>query len=134
MRSAHFWDFAQRRLVVSWRRFGTTVVGGEILTAVLLKIQVIWDFSPCRLVILPSSSGSTAQDALRSTETSVTLHQSTGLNLHQHLWENVTSHRKRTSRAELLCMTRLLRICEDHCRIHKSLILDLIFIPGIMIY
>ena len=42
MRSALFWDFTQRRLVVSCRRFETTVGGGEILTAVLLKIQVIW--------------------------------------------------------------------------------------------
>jgi hypothetical protein len=31
--------------------------------------------------------------ALRSTETSVTHHQSTGRNLHQHLCENVMSHR-----------------------------------------
>ena len=58
-----FWgDFAQRRLIVSCRRFGTTVGGGEILTAVLVKIQVIWDVSPCRLVNLPASSGPTAQD------------------------------------------------------------------------
>jgi len=49
-------------MVVSCRRFGTTVGGGEILTAVLVKIQVIWDVSPCRLVSLPSSSGPTAQD------------------------------------------------------------------------
>ena len=34
-----------------------------------------------------------AVTALRSTETSVTLHQSTGRNLHQHLCENVMSHR-----------------------------------------
>ena len=55
-------DFTQRRLIVSCRRFGTTVGGGEILTAVLVKIQVIWDVSPCRLVNLPASSGPTAQD------------------------------------------------------------------------
>ncbi len=36
--------------------------GGEILTAVLVKIQVIWDVSPCRMVNLPSSSGPSAQD------------------------------------------------------------------------
>jgi hypothetical protein len=46
MRSALFWDFTQRRLVVSCRRFGTTVGGGAILPAVLVKIQVIWDVSP----------------------------------------------------------------------------------------
>jgi len=58
-----FWgDFTQRRLIVYCRRFGTTVGGGEILTAVLVKIQVIWDVSPCRLVNLPASSGPTAQD------------------------------------------------------------------------
>jgi len=62
MISAHFWDFTQRRLVVSCRRYGTTVGGGEILTAVLVKMQVIWDVSPFRLVNLPSSSGPTVQD------------------------------------------------------------------------
>jgi hypothetical protein len=51
----------QRRLVVSCR-FGTTVGGGEIITAVLVNIQVIWGISPCRLVNLPSSSGPTAPD------------------------------------------------------------------------
>jgi len=57
-----FWGgFTQRRLIVSCRCFGTTVGGGEILTAVLVKIQVIWDVSPC-LVNLPASSGPTAQD------------------------------------------------------------------------
>jgi len=46
MRSALFWDFMQRRLVISYLRFVTTFGGGEILTAVLVKIQVIWDVSP----------------------------------------------------------------------------------------
>jgi hypothetical protein len=36
--------------------------GGEILTAVLVKIQVIWGVSHCRLVNLPSSSGPAAPD------------------------------------------------------------------------
>jgi len=58
---ALFWDFTQRWLVVSCRRFGT-VGGCEILTAVLVKIQVIWDVAPCRLVYLPSSSGPAAKD------------------------------------------------------------------------
>ena len=57
-----FFYFTQRQLIVSCRRFGTTVGGGEILTAVLVKIQVIWDVSPCRLVNLPASSGPTAHD------------------------------------------------------------------------
>jgi hypothetical protein len=34
------WDFTQRRLVVSCRRFGTAVGGGEILTAMLVKIHL----------------------------------------------------------------------------------------------
>ena len=67
-------DFTQRRLVVFCRRFATTVGGYEILTVVLVKIQVIKDISPFRLVKLLSSSGST------------------GHNL-QHLCENVMSHR-----------------------------------------
>jgi hypothetical protein len=56
-----FWDFTQYCLVASCRRFGTTVVGCEILTAVQVKIQVIWDVASCQLVNLPSSSGPTVQ-------------------------------------------------------------------------
>ena len=85
-------DFTQRRLIVSCRRFGTTVGGGEILTAVLVKIQVIWDVSPCRLVNLPASSGPTALDEGITFHRNVR-HQSTGRNLHQHLCGNVMSHR-----------------------------------------
>jgi hypothetical protein len=59
--SALFWDFTQCRLVVSCL-FGTAVGGGEILTAVLVKIQVIWGISHYQLVHLPSSSGPTAPD------------------------------------------------------------------------
>ena len=92
MRSAVFWDFTQHRLVVSCRRFAR-IVGCEILTAMLVKIQVIKDISPFRLAKLPSSSGPTVQGAPRSTETSsATLHQSTGRNV-QHLCENIMSHR-----------------------------------------
>ena len=65
--------------------------GCEIPTAVLVKIHVIKDVLPFRLVRLPSSSGPTVQDALHSTKSSVTLHQSTGRNL-QHLCENVMYH------------------------------------------
>jgi len=61
--------------------------------------------------------------ALHSTETSVTERR-----FHEHLCEKVMSHR-RLCRAELLCVTRLLRIFEDHCRVHKSPILDIFFIP-----
>jgi hypothetical protein len=59
---ALFWAFTQCRLVVSCRCFGTTVGGCEILTAVLVMIQVICDVSPCRLINLPSSSGPTVQE------------------------------------------------------------------------
>jgi hypothetical protein len=62
MRSALFWDVTQRRLLVSCRRFGTTVGGGEILTVVVVEMRVIWDVLPCQLVNLPSSSGPAAQD------------------------------------------------------------------------
>jgi len=48
--------------------------------------------------------------ALHSTETSITLHQPTGRNLHQNLCENVISQNRRPCRTELLCMMRLLRI------------------------
>ena len=44
------------------RRFAKVVGGCEILTAVLVKIQVIKDVSPFRPVKLPSSSGPTVQD------------------------------------------------------------------------
>ena len=89
MWSALFWDFTQRRLVVSCRRFAKTVGGCEILKAVLVKIRDVKDISPFWLVKLPSYSGPTVQDALLSTETSATLHQPTGRNL----CENVTSLR-----------------------------------------
>jgi len=59
---APFWDFTRHRLVVSCRRFGTTVGGCEILTAVLVKIQVAWDISPCRLINLSSFSRPTEHD------------------------------------------------------------------------
>jgi len=61
MRSALYWDFTQRRLVVSCRHFGTEVGSGEILTTVL-KIEVIWDVSLCQLINLPLSLGPTVQD------------------------------------------------------------------------
>ena len=47
---------------ISYRRFRKTVGGCEILTAALVKIQVIWDASSFRLVNSPSSSGLTVQD------------------------------------------------------------------------
>jgi len=66
-----------------------------------------------------SSGPTTKTMALRSTETSVTLH---------HLCENVISYRTKNRAGP-----RLLRICEDHCRIRKSPILDIFFILSIMI-
>jgi hypothetical protein len=61
--------------------------------------------------------------ALHSTEMSVTIQQLTGHNLHQLLCECVMSHRIEDRAGLNYCMTRLLRICEDHCHIHKSPIL-----------
>ena len=51
-----------------------------------------------------------AVTALRSTETSVTLHQSTGRNLHQHLCENVMSHRLGHRAGPSYCVTSLLQM------------------------
>jgi len=62
MRSALFWDCTRRRLVVYCRRFVTKVGSGEILTAVLVKIEAICDILLGQLVNLPSSSGPTVQD------------------------------------------------------------------------
>ena len=130
MRSAVFWDFTQRRLVVFCRRFVTTVGVREIPTAVLVKIQVIWDVAPCWLVNLPSSSGSTVQDEgtafhrnVRNPSVDRAWSASTPV------WERHVSWHRRPCGAELLCMTCLLWICEDHCRIHKSPILDTFYIP-----
>ena len=92
MRSTLFWDFTQHQLVVFLPTFRGNRWWLWNFTAVLVKIQVIKDVTPFRVVKLPSSSGPTVQDALHSTETSVTLHQLTGRNL-QHLCENVMSHR-----------------------------------------
>jgi hypothetical protein len=50
--SSFYWDVTQRVLLVSYRRFGTTGGGGEIITAVLVKIKVMWEVSLCRLVII----------------------------------------------------------------------------------
>ena len=41
--------------------YAVSIGGCEILTAALVKVQVIWDVSPCQLVSLPSSSGPTVQ-------------------------------------------------------------------------
>jgi hypothetical protein len=67
MRFVLFWDF-MRRMVISCLRFGTTVGGGEILTAVLVKIQVIWDILP--FIFMANSPKMKALSA----ETSVTLY------------------------------------------------------------
>jgi len=58
MRSALFVGFYATLLVVSCRRFGTKFGGCEILTAVLVKIQIIWDVSKFRRPskIVPNST------------------------------------------------------------------------------
>jgi len=103
--------------------------GGKILTAVLVKIQVIWDVSPCRLVNLPSSSGPAVQDEDTMFHRNVRNPSLVDTCVRMSRLTNT-----RSCQGELLCMTRLLRICEDHCCIHKSPILDILFIPCIMIY
>jgi len=101
------WDFTQHRLVVCCRRFTTKFGGCEILIAVLVKIQVIWDVSPFWLVRLPSSSGPTVQDeGTTFHRNSITLHQSTGRNL-QHLCKNVMSHRTEGCARPSYCVWRV---------------------------
>ena len=93
MRSALFWDFTQRRLIVSCRRFGTTVVV-KFLQRCWWRFKSSGTFRPVEWSIYLHLQGHQPKmKALRSTETSVTLHQSTGHNLHQHLCDNVMSHR-----------------------------------------
>ena len=92
--------------IVPCRRFGT--FDCEILTAVLVKIQVIWDVSSCRMVNLPYLQGQQSKtNALRSTEPSVTLHQPTGRNLRQHLCENVMSHGIEDRAGQSYCVWRV---------------------------
>ena len=132
MRFVLFWDFTQHRLVVSCRRFAKTVGGCDILTAVLVKIQVIKDIFPFRQVKLPPSSGPTVQDALSSTETSATPHRSTGRNL-QHLCEDVISHRiDDRARPPIYCAWCVF-YGSVKIHIHRSPILGIFFIPCIMI-
>ena len=121
MRSALFWYFTQRRLVVFCWRFGTKVDGGEILTAVFVKIYVIWDISPCRLSSLPSSSGPAVQD------------EGTFMFNRNARNPSPVDTCVRTScliedRSEpSYCVWRVFYGSEDHCRVHKSPILDLYF-------
>jgi len=102
IKSALFWDVTQRRLVVSCWRFGTKLGGCEILTAVLVKIQISGTFRPVDWLIYRHLQGQQSKmKALRSIETSVTLHESTPV------WERPVSQNRRPCWAELLCVTRL---------------------------
>ena len=68
--------------------------GSEILTVVLVKIQSFETFRHVNWSMhLHLQCQQSKMKALRSTETSVTLHKPTGRNLHQHLCENVMSVR-----------------------------------------
>jgi hypothetical protein len=130
-----FWDCTQRRLVVYCWRFGTKVGSGEILTTVLVKVEAICDILLGQLVNLPSSSGPTVQD--EGTTFNWNICNPSPIDRawsSTPVWEHNVSQNRRSCQAELLCMTHLLRICEVHCRIHKSPILDIFFIPFIIIY
>jgi len=122
MRSALFWDFTQRRLVVSFRRFGMTGGGGEILREVLVKIQVILDVWPRRLSNLPSSSGPAVQD-----EGTLMFNQNVRNPLDTCVRTSCLTEQKPVLGRVTVSDARLLRICEDHCRIYKRPILDLYF-------
>ena len=94
MRSALFWDFTQRRLVVFCRRFGTRSVMVRFLQRCWWIFKSSGTFRPVDWSIYLHLQGQQLKmKALRSTETSVTLHQSTGRNLYQHLCQNVMCHR-----------------------------------------
>jgi len=100
--------------------FGMHDASGQELVVVKFSQQcylerLAW---PCRLHLQGQQS---KVKALHSTETFVTLHQSAPVS------ERHVSQNRRPCQAKLLCMTRLLRICEYHCRIDKSPILDLHF-------
>jgi hypothetical protein len=120
MKSALFWDFTQRRLVVSCRRFGTRI-GYEIFTAVL-KIYITWDVSPCWLINLLSSSGPTAQDEGTMFHRNVRYPSPVDRapSSSTPVWKLHVSQNRRPCQDKLLCVARLLRICDDHCRIHKT--------------
>ena len=94
MRSVLFWDFAQCRLVVScptlqdniWWLWNSHSGVGEYLSS--------GTFCPVDCPIYLHLQGQQSNmKALFCNEMSITLHQSTGHNLHQHLCENVMSHR-----------------------------------------
>jgi len=103
---------------VSCQLIETAVGGGEIPIAVL-KIQSFETLRPVEWSIYRHLQGQQFKMiALGSTETSVTLNQPTGRNYHQHLCENVMAQNR--IRAELLCMTRLLRICEITTALTKA--------------
>jgi hypothetical protein len=77
IKSQIFWDVTQRRLVVSCRRFGTKVGGCEILQRCWWRF-ISGTFRPVDwLIYLHLQGQQSKMKALRSIETSVTLHEST---------------------------------------------------------
>jgi hypothetical protein len=86
----HFLDFTQRRLVVSCRRFG------KFSRRCWWRFKSSGTFRPVFwLTYLHLQGQQFKMKALHSTETSVTLHQSTEHNLHEHVCENVVSQNRR---------------------------------------
>ena len=118
MRSALFWNFTQRRLVVSYRRFGTTFVVVKFSQRCWWRFKSSGTFRPVDWSVYIFRGQQSKMKALHSTEKFVTLHQSIGRNIHQHLCENVMSHRLEYRAGPSYWY-------EDHCRIHKSPTIDI---------
>jgi len=128
LRSVDWWflaDVSGQQLVVvkfsqrCWWRFKSSGTYRPVVWSIYLHLQ----------------GQQSKMKTLRSTETSVTLHQSTGRNLHHTIGHPAGSSycvRRVFLRASYCVRRVFLRICEDHCRIHKSPILDIFFIPCIM--
>jgi hypothetical protein len=106
MRSALFWNFTQRRLVVSCRPFGTTIVVVKFSQRCWWRFKSSGTFHPVNWSVYIIQDQQSKM-ALHFTKTSVTLHPSTGRNLHQHLWENVTSHRREDHAGLSYCVWRV---------------------------
>jgi len=107
MRSALFWNFTQRRLVVSYRRFGTTFVVVKFSQRCWWRFKSSGTFRPVDWSVYILRGQQSKMKALHSTETFVTLHQSIGRNIHQHLCENVISRRIEDHAGPSYCVWRI---------------------------
>jgi len=85
-------------------------------------------------VNLPPSSGPTAQDKAAMFRQNVCNPSPVDRAYLTPVWEHHLSQNRKPCWAKLLRMMRLLCFCDDHCRIHKSPIVDIFFISCTMIY